>query len=275
MTSSHISTRLRESNLPPADQWPELTQDLPELHYPARINVASELLDHWVKTGQGDRICITGPTGSATYGELQAKANRIANVLVHELKLVPGNRVLLRGANSLNMAACWYAVAKAGLVAVTTMPMLRAKELTDVISKAQVQAALCDKRLDTELIAALPGCPSLTQIVYFNDASAAGLEARAAGQPATFANVDTAADDTLLIAFTSGTTGKPKGTMHFHRDALASSDCFPKHTLNMNAGDRSIGTPPLAFTFGLGASLLFPMRFGGSVVLIDAPLRLK
>src|SRR5581483_5828019 len=182
---------------------------------------------------------------------------------------VPGNRILLRGANNATMAVLWFAAVKAGLVVVATMPLLREKELVDVTEAAQVGAALCDRKLADELLAAQKRCPVLTQIRYFNDDSPDGLEARMAAKPTTFEAVDTATDDVVLIAFTSGTTGKPKGTVHFHRDVLAICDCFPKSIVQMTPDDICIGTPPLAFTFGLGGILLFPMRVGGATVLIE------
>ncbi|MCA0457180.1 MAG: AMP-binding protein [Chloroflexi bacterium] len=266
--TAHVDTFARD-NLPPRDLWPELIFDIPEVQYPDRINCAVELLDKHVANGWGDHPVIYGANGTLTYSQMQEQVNRIAHVLTDGMGLVPGNRVLLRGANSPMMAICWYAVAKAGMIVVATMAMLREKELVDVIDKGQVNAAICDKALEADLLAAQKRCPTLKSIVYFNDPSPEGLEARAAGKPADYNAVDTAADDTVLIAFTSGTTGKPKGTMHFHRDVLAICDCFPKSTVHITPDDICIGTPPLAFTFGLGGILLFPMRVGGSTVLLE------
>jgi len=267
--TSHIDTFARD-HLPPPDQWPDLIFDLPELNYPERLNCAEELLDRAVERGWGERAAILAPGGLRwTYAELMAHANRIARVLVEDLRLVPGNRVLLRGPNSPMMAACWFAVMKAGGVAVATMPLLRAKELTDIITKAQVTHALCDARLAAELEAARSACPSLATVVHFETDAAEGLEARAAAKPADFANVATASEDTALIAFTSGTTGQPKGTMHFHRDVLASCDCWPRSVLRATADDIFTGSPPLAFTFGLGGLLLFPLRVGAATLLLE------
>lgn len=266
--TAHVDTFARD-NLPPRDQWPEMIFEIPEVQYPERINCGAELLDKHVQKGWGNRPVIHNYTGVISYAEMLKQVNQIAQVLTEDMGLVPGNRVLLRGANSAIMAICWFAVVKAGLIAVTTMAMLREKELVDVMEKAQVNAALCDKALDTELLAAQKRCPSLKQIMYFNDASSDGLEARAGGKSGEFEAIDTAADDVVLIAFTSGTTGKPKGTMHFHRDVLTICDCFPKSIVQMTPDDISIGTPPLAFTFGLGGILLFPMRVGGSTVLLE------
>jgi len=190
-------------------------------------------------------------------------------VLVDDMGVKPGNRVLLRGANTPMMAACWFAIMKAGGIAVATMPLLRALELTEICGKAEVSHALCDGRLADELLFALPNSPKLTQVRHFNDATPEGLEAAMAEKPATFANVDTSAEDTCIISFTSGTTGKPKGTMHFHRDVMVVCDCWPKSTLRAHANDIFIGSPPLAFTFGLGGLLLFPMRIGASTVLLE------
>jgi len=266
--TSHVDTFARD-NLPPRDQWPELIFDIPEVQYPDRINCAVELLDKHVANGLGDHPVIHNTNGTINYAQMLEQVNRVAHVLTEDMGLVPGNRVLLRGANSATMAILWYAVVKAGMIVVATMAMLREKELVDVIEKGQVNAAISDKALDAELIAAQKRCPTLKQIVYFNDPSAEGLEARIAAKPTDFKAVDTAADDTVLIAFTSGTTGKPKGTMHFHRDVLAICDCFPKSIAHMTEKDICIGTPPLAFTFGLGGILLFPMRVGGSTVLLE------
>ncbi|OGA69862.1 MAG: 2-aminobenzoate-CoA ligase [Betaproteobacteria bacterium RIFCSPLOWO2_12_FULL_67_28] len=269
MTPSAHSDTFARDNLPPRARWPELIFELPELQYPARMNCATELLDRMVARGHGGRSVIRTPDGQCSYAQLLAQANRLANVLVRDMGLKPGNRVLLRGPNNPMMAACWFAVMKAGGVCVATMPLLRAKELTDIVTKAQVSHALCDQRLDAELNAALPACPTLRSVSYWYDDAAGSLDALAARQPVTFRNVATAADDVALIAFTSGTTGKPKGTVHFHRDVVAMCDCFPRSCLRPSADDIFCGTPPLAFTFGLGGLLCFPMRFGASVVLVE------
>lgn len=267
-TTAHIDTFAR-SNLPPRNQWPELVFELPELQYPERLNCAVELLDRMVDAGHGERVAIRSPTASWTYRQLLEQANRIAHVLRDDLQLVPGNRVLLRGPNNMMMAACWLAVIKAGGIAVATMPLLRARELKTIIDKARVSLALCDSRLQEELGLAQAQCPDLKRAVLFNDDRPESLEARLRDKPATFDNVETALDDIALIAFTSGTTGQPKGTMHFHRDVMAMCDCFPRSILKPEAGDIFCGTPPLAFTFGLGGMLCFPLRYGASTVLVE------
>jgi len=266
--TAHTDTFARD-NLPPRHQWPEFVFEGPGLRYPARMNCAVELLDAAVRKGHGGRVAIHAPDGRCSYAQLLAQANRLANVLVRDMGLQPGNRVLLRGPNNPMMAACWFAVIKAGGIVVPTMPLLRAKELTDIVNKAQVTHALCDRRLDAELVAALPACPTLQTIRYWYDDGQDALDALAAAQPASFRNVDTAAEDVALIAFTSGTTGKPKGTMHFHRDVIAMCDCFPRSCLKPTEDDVFCGTPPIAFTFGLGGMLCFPMRFGASTVLVE------
>ena len=266
--TAHVDTFARD-HLPPKDQWPEFIFELPELRYPETLNCAAELLDQRVAAGEGARACIRAPGLTWTYADLLDRANRIARALVEDLGVVPGNRILLRGANNPMMAACWFGVVKAGAIAVATMPLLRAKELTDIVTKAEVSHALCDGRLKDDLAAAHSQCPTLRTVRHFNDASADGLEALMARKPPQFDNVATAADDTVLIAFTSGTTGKPKGTMHFHRDVMAMCDCWPKSTLKADAHDIFIGSPPLAFTFGLGGILLMPMRIGASTVLLE------
>jgi len=267
--TAHIDTFARD-HLPPPDQWPELLFELPELNYPDRLNCAEELLDGAVTRGWGERTAILAPGGlSWTYAELKARANRIARVLVEDMRLVPGNRVLLRGPNSPMMAACWFAVMKAGGIAVATMPLLRAKELTDIIGKARISHALCDARLAAELDVARAACPTLTAVMQFQTDAADGLETLAATKSAEFVNVDTALDDTALIAFTSGTTGQPKGTMHFHRDVMASCDCWPRSVLRATPDDIFAGSPPLAFTFGLGGLLLFPLRAGAATLLLE------
>ena len=270
--TAHVDTFARD-NLPPKELWPELVFTLPELDYPQRLNCAAELLDNMVADGCGERgvihALIDGKAYSCTYRQLLHRANKIAHVLTEDLGLRPGNRVLLRAPNNPMMAACWFAVVKAGLIAVPTMPLLRAKELRQIIDKAKVGVALCDVRLKEEMELAASECEDMRQVLYFNDGGAGSLEEKLAAKPQIFANVDTAADDVCLIAFTSGTTGQPKGTVHFHRDVLAMCDCFPRSCLKPARDDIFCGTPPLAFTFGLGGLLCFPMRYGASTVLIE------
>ena len=270
--SAHADTFARD-HLPPADAQPDFWFDLPELRFPARLNCATELLDRHVAEGRGEHRCVSAPGGPMwSYAEVQKQADAIAHVLVQDLGLVPGNRVLLRSANKPMLVACWFAVMKAGGIAVATMPMLRAKELGQIIDKAQVRIALCDVALRAELDDAVAAQPMLSSIVCFGGAGSAqaeSLEARMARHAAPFTTVDTAADDTCLLAFTSGTTGQPKATMHFHRDVMASCVCFPPHVLGANASDVFIGSPPLAFTFGLGGLTLFPMHVGASTVLLE------
>ena len=266
--SAHVDSFARD-RLPPPHELPEFLFEAPELQFPDHLNCATELLDRWVERGQGDRLCVQGHGVRWSYGDLQRQANRIARVLVEDLGLLPGHRVLMRGANSPMLAACWFAVVKAGGIAVGSMPLLRARELVAIVGKAQVSLALCDARLADELGLALPSCPSLKQVLHFGAGPDGDLEARAAGKSADFTNVDTGAQDTCLIAFTSGTTGVPKGTMHFHRDVMAACACWPPHVLRARPEDVFIGSPPLAFTFGLGGLLLFPLSIGASTVLVE------
>jgi 2-aminobenzoate-CoA ligase len=281
LPSSHTDTFSRD-RLPPKDQLPVFMADLPELNYPDQLNCAVELVDRHVREGRGDRIALHGVsdfnTGggdfSWTYAQLQDKSNRIAQVLTQDMGLVPGNRILLRGGNSPMMAACLLGALKAGLVAVPTMPLLRAGELAQIIDKAQVNAALCDSLLADELQHCMtPGhashVPCLKQSVMFRSEAADGLEQRMQRHNAAYTAHATSRDDVCLIAFTSGTTGKPKGTMHFHRDVLAMCDLFPRHILRMTENDVVCGTPPIAFTFGLGGLLAFPLRYGASTVLLE------
>ncbi|GAB1577485.1 AMP-binding protein [Bordetella petrii] len=275
--SAHLDTYARD-HLPPADEWPEFLLDGPDVAYPARFNCAVELVDAVVARGDGARVALRwrrdGGAATMTYAELQALTNRVARVLVEDMGLVPGNRLLLRGPNNPMMAAAWLAAIKAGLVTVPTMPLLRAKELKQIIDKAQVSAMLCDARLAEEARHCMqPGhehyCGGLAQIMLFNDPAADALDARAAAKPDDFTACDTASDDVCLIAFTSGTTGMPKGCMHFHRDVLAMCDLFPRHVIKPGPDDIFCGTPPLAFTFGLGGLLCFPLRVGASTVLAE------
>lgn len=266
--SAHTDPFAR-SHLPPAELWPELRFDLPELQYPPRLNCVAELLDVALARGDGARIALRGEHDNWTYAYLHAQVNRIAHVLRSTLGLETGNRVLLRGANTPMMAACVLAVLKAGCIAVPTMPLLRARELAVIAAKAEVNAVLCADSLRAE-VEAMELAPAARQrTVYFGAGGETMLEALMAGQSDQFAAVDTALDDVCLISFTSGTTGIPKGTMHFHRDVMAICDCFPRSILRTEADDIFIGTPPLAFTFGLGGLLLFPLRVGASAVLLE------
>jgi 2-aminobenzoate-CoA ligase len=267
--SAHVDTFARD-NLPPRAQWPEFKFDLPELSYPERLNCAVELLDRWVARGQGERRCIIAPAESLTYAELAERVNRIANVLTRDLRLVPGNRVLLRAPNNPMMVAAYLAVIKAGGVVVATMPLLRAKEIAYPVAKARVHIALCDVRLAEEMEKARALGSDLAEVVYWGGGDARALESlmRQPGYD-SFAACDTASDDVCLIAFTSGTTGVPKGTMHFHRDMLATCDSYGCYVLQPRESDRFIGSPPLAFTFGLGGLVLFPLRVGAATILLE------
>jgi 2-aminobenzoate-CoA ligase len=267
-SASAYTDSFARDHLPPPALWPELRFDLPELRYPARVNCAAELLAH----ADGDRIALRGDSVAWTYAELRVQVDRIAHVLRGAMGLVPGNRVLLRGTNTPLMAACVLAVIKAGCIAVPTMPLLRARELGAIATKARVNAVLCAQALCAELDAAdLPAAARANTVCFgaADGASTGALEALMAAQPPQFTAVDTALDDICLIGFTSGTTGIPKGTMHFHRDVLAICDCFPRSVLQSRPDDVFIGTPPLAFTFGLGGLLLFPLRVGGTAVLLE------
>ena len=264
--TAHVD-QFTQRMLPPRELWPELSMG--ELRYPDRLNCAAELLDTMVGHGDGDRVALRFPGGTWTYRQLLEHSNRIAHVLTRELGLVPGNRVLLRGPNNPMMAACWFAVLKAGGVVVCTMPLLRARELAYVIEKAQIELALCDARVLAELEQAGSSAPTLRRIVQFGSDAPGSLDALTRSRPSSFTNISTAADDVALIAFTSGTTGQAKGTMHFHRDVLAICDLFPRHVLRPSRDDIFCGSPPLAFTFGLGGLLLFPMRVGASTVLLE------
>ena len=267
--SGHRDTFARD-NLPPRTHWPEFRFDLPELQYPERLNCVAELLDRRIASGHGDRCCVISPNETLAYAELVERVNRIANVLTRDLGVVPGNRVLLRAPNNPMMVAAYLAVIKAGGVAVPTMPLLRAKELVYPIRKAMIALALCDTRLADDMVKAKEQAPELKQIVYWGNGGPDSLESLMAKPAyAQFTASDTASDDVCLIAFTSGTTGEPKGTMHFHRDFLATCDSYGRHVLRANADDRFIGSPPLAFTFGFGGIVLFPLRVGASTILLE------
>lgn len=255
MASAHVDPFCRD-HLPPRDRWPELVFDLPELRYPDQLNAAAELL----AGPADDRPCVRGSGEVWTYGDLRRRANQVAAVLVDDLGVVPGNRVLLRGPNEPWLVACWLGVLLAGGVAVTTMPMLRAGELADIAELSRPALALCHHAHTGALPAGLP------TLGYAGDAELTG---RCATKDGSFAPVATAADDVALLAFTSGTTGRPKATMHLHRDLLAIADTFSRHVIGMRSDDVVTGTPPLAFTFGLGGLVVFPLRAGASTVLLD------
>ncbi len=262
--SAHIDT-FTADNLPPADQWPRFTFDLPELVYPETLNCGQRLLDDSAARFGFDRPCLIADEGTWTYGETIQRVDQVARVLVDDLGVVPGNRVLLRGPNTRWLAVAWLAVMKVGAVAVATMPLLRAGELRAIAEKGQVGLALCDHRYLDELAAADAGL----EIVPYGATGADDLTTRAADKPTDFAAVDTAADDICMIAFTSGTTGAPKGCLHGHRDVLAMADAFSQRVIKPTPDDRFTGSPPLAFTFGLGQDLVFALRAGAAAVLLE------
>jgi 2-aminobenzoate-CoA ligase len=265
--TAHVDSFARD-HLPPSDQWPEFSFTRPELQYPARLNCVGNFLDRWVEQGRGDAPCIFSPDVDYSYRELQQLVNRIANVLVGTLGLVTGGRVLLRSANNPMMVATYLAVLKAGGIVVATMPLLRAKELAYPIQKAKIGLALCDGKLADEMEKAKAAAPELQRIVYWGSGQPGSLEQLIADASPEFKAVDTASDDICLIAFTSGTTGEPKGTMHFHRDMLAVCDGYARNVLRASPEDRFIGSAPLAFTFGFGG-VLFPMHIGASFVVLE------
>jgi 2-aminobenzoate-CoA ligase len=261
--------------LPPRELWPERDwSGIPELAYPDWMNCAAELLDSMIEAGHGERTVFRFPGGTWTYQHLHETSNRIAAVLVEDLGIVPGNRVLLRGPNNPMMAACWFAVVKAGGVVVCTMPLLRERELKYIADKADIRLALVDSRFADECEAAFMTHADGTdrngqRVVHFNTDAPHGLEAKMRSKSPRFTNHRTASEDIALIAFTSGTTGEGKGTMHSHRDVMAITDCFPRYVLKPLPDDLFCGSPPLAFTYALGGLLLFPMRFGASSLLLE------
>jgi 2-aminobenzoate-CoA ligase len=259
--SAHLDSFCRD-RLPAPELWPELIFELPELQYPDRLNAATALLDAAVERWGADRRCVLSPTESWNYGNLLARANQVANVLRAQ-GIVPGNRVLLRGPNNPWLVACWFGVLKAGAVAVATMPMLRAHELSGIAMVARPVLALCDHRFLDEL------APIGVPVLPYGGEDPGDLTALAAAAPATFDDVLTAADDVALLAFTSGTTGRPKATMHFHRDLLAIADTFSRHVVRPTPDDLFAGSPPLAFTFGLGGLVVFPLHAGAATFLVE------
>ncbi|MEL6205104.1 MAG: AMP-binding protein [Pseudomonadota bacterium] len=266
--SAHSDTFARD-NLPPDEHWPDLL--LSRFAYPDRINAAVELTDKMVEKGNGDRTALIGNGRRRTYKELSDWTNRLANALVDDLKVKPGNRVLIRSANNPAMVAAWLAATKAGAVVVNTMPMLRAAELIKYVDKAEITHALCDTRLMDDLVTVAKTSDHLTTVAGFDGTSNhdAELDRLALEKPVTIDAVDTAQDDVALIGFTSGSTGNPKATMHFHRDLLIIADGYAREVLGVRPDDVFVGSPPLAFTFGLGGLAIFPLRFGAAATLLE------
>ncbi len=269
--SAHVDTFARD-NLPPFEQWPELLLDRPEIQYPDYLNAAVELTDRNVERGFGDRIALIGNGRRRTYKELSDWTNRLAHALVENYGVKPGNRVLIRSGNNPALVAAWLAATKAGAVVVNTMPMLRAGELAKIVDKAEVSLALCDSRIADELIACAKTSRFLKQVVNFDGTSNhdAELDRIALDKPVKFDAVKTGRDDVALLGFTSGTTGEPKATMHFHRDLLAIADGYACEVLSVTENDVFVGSPPLAFTFGLGGLAIFPLRFGATATLLES-----
>ncbi|MEZ5448974.1 MAG: AMP-binding protein [Thiolinea sp.] len=266
--SAHVDTFTRD-NLPPAAQLPEFLLD--EFAYPDYLNVAVELTDRMVERGFGDHIALIGNGRQRTYKELSDWTNRLAHVLVEDHGLQPGNRVLIRSANNPALVACWLAATKAGAVVVNTMPLLRAGELGKIIDKAEIALALCDTRLMGELSECAKSSAYLQTVIGFDGTANhdAELDRAALSKPVSFTAVQTGRDDVALLGFTSGTTGEPKATMHFHRDLLIVADGYAKEVLAVTPEDVFVGSPPLAFTFGLGGLAVFPLRFGATATLLE------
>jgi 2-aminobenzoate-CoA ligase len=268
--SGHVDDFARR-NLPPLEQWPELQLERPEFQYPEYLNAAVELTDRIVEQGLGDNIALIGNGRQRTYKELADWSNRLAHALVENYGVKPGNRVLIRSGNNPALVACWLGATKAGAVVVNTMPMLRAGELTKIVDKAEIALALTDSRIADELVACAKTSKFLKQVVNFDGTSNhdAELDRVALNKPVKFNAVRTGRDDVALLGFTSGTTGEPKATMHFHRDLMIVADGYAKEVLNVTPDDVFVGSPPLAFTFGLGGLAVFPLRFGATATLLE------
>ncbi len=266
--SGHKDTFARD-NLPPMEEWPEIR--LGSFDYPEWLNVGVELTDRMVERGFGDHTALIGNGRRRTYKELTDWSNRIAHALVEDYGVRPGNRVLIRSANNPAMVACWLGATKAGAVVVNTMPMLRAGELSKIVEKAEISHALCDTRLMEELVLCGKGSAFLRTVVGFDGTANhdAELDRVALNKPVRFEAVRTGRDDVALLGFTSGTTGSPKATMHFHRDLLIIADGYAREVLGVTPEDVFVGSPPLAFTFGLGGLAVFPLRFGAAAALLE------
>ena len=268
--SAHVDTFTRD-NLPPFDQWPDLLLDRPEFQYPDRLNAAVKLTDRMVERGFGGRFGLIGNGRQRTYKELADWSNRVAHALIENYGVKPGNRILIRSGNNPALVAAWLAATKAGAVVVNTMPLLRAGELAKIVDKAQISLALTDTRIADELIACAKDSRFLKQVIGFDGTSNhdAELDRIALDKPVTFDAVPTGRDDVALLGFTSGTTGEPKATMHFHRDLLIIADGYAREVLKVTPDDVFVGSPPLAFTFGLGGLAIFPLRFGATATLLE------
>jgi 2-aminobenzoate-CoA ligase len=265
LSPSAFADTFCRDRLPPQDQWPEFIYDLPQLQYPERLNCAAELLDATAARAGADRPCLRSPSETWTYGETVLRTSQLAQVLTEDFGLQPGNRVLLRGPNGPWLAAAWLAVLKAGGVVVTTMALLRPREIATITGLTEPSLAICDHRIAADLAA---GAPGLTTLYYGGDGPD-DLAARCATKDGVFTPVLTAADDVAMLASTSGTTGQPKVAMHFHRDVLATCDTFSHYLIKPHRDDMFTGTPPLGFTYGLGGLLLYPLRVGASTLLIE------
>ena len=268
--SGHVDDYARR-NLPPFQQWPDLLLERGEFHYPEYLNAAVELTDRIVEKGMGDRIALIGNGRQRTYKELADWSNRLAHALVENYGVKPGNRVLIRSGNNPALVAAWLAATKAGAVVVNTMPMLRSGELAKIVDKAEIALALTDSRIADELVACAKTSRFLKQVVSFDGTSNhdAELDRVALNKPVRFDAVKTGRDDVALLGFTSGTTGEPKATMHFHRDLLIVADGYAREVLEVTPDDVFVGSPPLAFTFGLGGLAIFPLRFGATATLLE------
>jgi len=266
--SAHTDTFARD-RLPPPEEWPELP--LSGFDYPEYLNAGVELTDRLVEKGFGDHVALIGNGRRRTYKELADWTSRLAHALVEDYGVQPGNRVLIRSANNPAMVACWLAATKAGAVVVNTMPLLRAGELSKVVDKAEISVALCDTRLMEEMVACAKTSRFLKKVIGFDGTANfdAELDRIALDKPVTFEAVKTGRDDVALLGFTSGTTGTPKATMHFHRDLLIIADGYAKEVLGVTPDDVFVGSPPLAFTFGLGGLAVFPLRFGAAATLLE------
>jgi 2-aminobenzoate-CoA ligase len=266
--TSHVDTFTRD-HLPPPEEWPEFL--LEGFDYPDHLNAAVELTDAVVARGFGDHTALIGNGRRRTYKELSDWTNRLAHALVENYGVKPGNRILIRSANNPAMVACWLAATKAGAVVVNTMPMLRAGELAKIVDKAEISLALCDTRLMDDMIACAKDSRYLKQVIGFDGTANhdAELDRVALDKPVVFEAVNTGRDDVALLGFTSGTTGIPKATMHFHRDLMMIADGYAKEVLEVTPDDVFVGSPPLAFTFGLGGLAIFPLRFGAAATLLE------